>query len=224
MENLQKTIRKLVAFAALVVVLAGIPHFLLDRSPRVIRTAGGSYEYLLPEEIGKFHVLNRWKNAIEQGAIYQDRNGKQIAQFAIMINAPGRHDGLNCYLARGIPLQSLQSEHLQAADSTANFEVGFIGDQSLNGGLGHSVLFIASTQCDAEVCTQAPAPMSMGLQMTWLRPAKIHHDDAEQPRVVPVSITFQSFDAEGADQALLQFRELMSNFKLVPLRELSVVN
>ncbi|WP_158747920.1 hypothetical protein [Acidobacterium sp. S8] len=221
MENLQ-TIRKLVPFATLVVVLAGVPHFLLDRKPRVNQTAGRSYEYLLPEEIGQFHVLNRWKNAIEQGAIYQDRNAKQVVQFDIRINSPGSHDGLSCYLARGMSLQSLQFEHLQTADSTANFEVDFIGDQSLNG-LGHSVLFIALTQCDAEVCTQVPAPLSTGLQVTWLRPAKVEND-VEDPRVVPLSITFQSFDAEGPDQALLQFRELMSNFKLVPLRELSVVN
>ena len=75
MEQSQKTIRRLIAFAVLVLPLAGVPHFRLDRKPIAARLPDRSYEYLLPATIGKFHVVSRWRNVrpnqiIEQGATY----------------------------------------------------------------------------------------------------------------------------------------------------------
>jgi hypothetical protein len=233
MEESQKTIRKLVAFATVVVLFAGVPHFLLDRNAVVAaQFPDRSYEYLLPAEIGKFHVVNRWKSALqkptfEQGAIYQDPTGKLTAQFAIMINFSRDHNGLVCYLAQGLPLRSQRIEQVQAADSSAIFDVGFIGDQSLSGA-GHSTLFIASTECGTGGCREAPFLTRAAPQIVWSRPTKAQRDSTDQYRAIPLSITFQSIggagDVQDQERALLQFRDLVSKFKLVPLRELSAVN
>jgi hypothetical protein len=231
MEESQQTIRKLVAFTALVLVLAGVPHFLLDRKAAIVPRPQQSYEYLLPAAIGKFHVVNRWRNVkespvIEQGATYQDASGAQTAQFDIMIHDSRDHNGLLCYITRGMPLRGRRTEQVQAVDSTANFDVGFIGDQSLNGA-GRSTLFIASTECAHGGCRQAPLPQqsSTGPHIVWLPSAKAQRIRADAASFVPLSVTFQSFGNNGEtqdqEQALLQFRELISNFKLAPLRELS---
>jgi len=191
-----------------------------------------SYEYLLPAELGKFHVVNRWKSAlqkpiVEQGAIYQDLTGKLTAQFAIMINFSGDHNGLNCYLAHGMPLQSHRTERVQAADSSAIFDVGIMGDQSVIGA-AHSTLFIASTECGTQGCRQPPFLANAAPRIVWSPPTNAQRDSADKSQSIPLSITFQSAggtgDAQDQEQAMLQFRDLVSKFKLVPLRELSVVN
>ena len=234
MEESQRTIRKLLAFAAVVALLGGVPHFLLNRKQLAAAKLipDRSYEYLLPAELGKFHVVNRWKSAlrkpiVEQGAIYQDPTGKLTAQVAILFNLSGDHNGLQCYLTQGLPLQSHRTEQVQAADSSAIFDVGFIGDQSLSGA-GHSTLFIASTECGARGCRQPPFLASKAPRIVWLRPAKAQRDPADESRSIPLSITFQSVggtgDAQDQEQAMLQFRDLVSKFKLVPLRELSAAN
>ncbi|WP_158750607.1 hypothetical protein [Acidobacterium sp. S8] len=174
--------------------------------------------------------MNRWINpqgsVVEQGAIYQDASGRQTAQFDIMINA-GAHNGLACYLTRGMVLESRRAERVQAADSSAIFDVGFIGDQSLSGA-GHSTLFIASTVCGAGGCGEAPLLIKDAPQIVWSRAAKAQREPAYQSRPIPLSITFQSVGGTGnagdQEQAVLQFRDLISKFKLVPLRELSAAN
>ena len=232
MEQSQKTIRRLVAFAVLVLPLAGVPHFRLDRKPIAARLPDRSYEYLLPATIGKFHVVNRWRNVtpyqtIEQGATYQDSTGKQTAQFAIMLNYPGDHNALSCYLTRGMALRENRTEQVQAADSPAKFDVGFFGDQSLNGA-EHSTLFVASTECRAGGCLEPPSAWWSAPHVAWSMSAKTQHERANLAMPIPLSITFQSLGSAGEtqdqQQALLQFRELVSNFKLIPLRELAAAN
>ena len=243
MEQSQKTIRRLVALAVLVLPLAGVPHFRLDRKPIATglpdrkpiaaRLPDRSYEYLLPATIGKFHVVNRWRNvrpyqAIEQGATYQDSTGKQTAQFAILLNYFGDHNALGCYLTRGMALRENRTEQVQAADSPAKFDVGFFGDQSLNGA-EHSTLFVASTECRAGGCLEAPSAWSSDApHVAWSMSAKTQHERANPAMPISLSITFQSLGGVGEtqdqQQALLQFRELVSNFKLIPLRELAAAN
>jgi hypothetical protein len=252
MEQSQKTIRRLVALAVLVLPLAGVPHFRLDRKPIATRLPDRrpiaarlpdrSYEYLLPATIGKFHVVNRWRNVrpyqaieqgatyIEQGATYQDSTGKQTAQFAILLNYFGDHNALGCYLTRGMALRENRTEQAQAADSPAKFDVGFFGDQSLNGA-EHSTLFVASTVCRAGGCLEAPSAWSSAApHVAWSMSAKTQHERANLAMPISLSITFQSLGSSGEtqdqqqQQALLQFRELVSNFKLIPLRELAAAN
>jgi hypothetical protein len=242
MEQSQKTIRRLVAFAVLVLPLAGVPHFRLDRKQIAARLPDRSiaawlpdrsYEYLLPATMGKFHVVNRWRNlvpnqAIEQGATYQDSTGKQTAQFAIWLNFPKDHNALVCYLTRGMALRENRTEQVQAADSPAKFDVGFFGDQSLNGA-DHSTLFVASTVCRAEGCLEAPSAWSSAApHLAWSMSAETQHERANLARSISLSITFQSLGSAGEmqdqQQAWLQFRELVSNFRLIPLRELAAAN
>ena len=93
METVQQTTRKLVAFSALVLLGAGFPHYSWDRpEPLHSRHASreGSPEYLLPSTIGEFHVVERRTfpqkgDLAEIGAIYQDTEGKYLAQIAIHV-------------------------------------------------------------------------------------------------------------------------------------------
>lgn len=231
MEYSQQTIRKLIAFAVAVGLLAGLPHFLFDRKQETVKVWERSYEYLLPAEIGGFHVVNRWTNVqshsvIEQGAIYQDSSGRKTAQFDIMVNASGSHNGLACYLARGMTLRERRIEQIQAADSSATFDVGFVGDQSI-GGTGHSTLLIASTECGSKGCWRTP-DSSESAQIIWFQHPKATSDHTPHSTFVPISITFQSLNSDGKAQdresALLEFRELVSNFRLVPLQEIPSAN
>ena len=109
--------------------------------------------------------------------MYQNDEGNVVAQIALRTNAPGTHNGLKCYLARGLPLQRQFLEHVAAADSAGDFNIAFVGDESLTG-TGEKYL-----------------PLSVILQSTE-----------------------RSSDKWNEEHALQQFRELMSNFKLLPLR------
>jgi hypothetical protein len=231
MEQPQKANLKLVAFAAVVLLCAGVPHFLFDRTRPKISVGNYLPETLLPPTIGTFHVVSRKQvggagEVIEHVAIYQDPTGRQTAQFDLRINSAS-HNGVACYLARGMPVQWRRIEQLQSADSTAGFEIASIADQSLRGAAG-SVLFIASTECMAEGCREIPLEIRTGPQLIWLRNNLETRSATPGKMPVPLSITFQSIGKDGnvqdQEQALSDFRKLVANFNLNPLREVSAAH
>ena len=213
----------------MVLLCAAVPHYRWDRAAPTIQTppasGGVSVSSLLPASIGKFRVVNRWRaqmtdNIVEEGGMYQNDEGNVVAQIALRTNAPGTHNGLKCYLARGLPLQRQFLEHVAAADSASDFNIAFVGDESLTGA-GEKYLLIATTECRAGGCTETPLERTNEFQVLWRR------DDPNRPTLeshlaVPLSVILQSTerssDKWNQDHALQQFRELMSNFKLLPLR------
>lgn len=159
-------------------------------------------------------------NIVEEGGMYRNDEGSVVAQIALRTNTPGTHNGLRCYLARGLTLQRQFLEQVAAADSAGDFNIAFVGDESLTGA-GEKSLLIATTECRAGGCAETPLQSTNRFQLLWRR------DDPNSPTlesqfVVPFSVILQS--AEGSsgrwnqEYALQQFRELMSNFKLLPLR------
>jgi len=234
MEQSQQATRKLVAFAAVVVLCAGAPHFLLDRRSlphQESRSQQDSPETFLPAIIGDFHVVSRNRNIlprqeIEHVAIYQDRTGTQTAQFDVRVNSSA-HNGLACYLMRGMTVQWKRTEEVQSADSIGSFEISSIADQSITGS-GRSALFMASTECTPEHCSESPLKVENRPELVWSGSDSEAHGTPRSREVVPLSITFQSVGEGGnvqdQKQALSQFRKLISSFKLAPLRELSSKN
>jgi hypothetical protein len=231
MEKSQKTIRKLLVFAAVIVLCGGVPHFLFGRGSF---HSGHGYrspyalETVFPSAIGDFHLVNRWQTAlqeqvVEQVAIYQDVASKETAQFAIYLNA-GAHNGAACYLARGMQLQSRRVEQLQTADSIASFEIVSIVDQSVAGTNGSSLL-MATTECSGEQCKSRPLDFKAGPQLTWLKSNDVQENVVANEVPIPLSITFESSgnsgNGQGQEQAEQHFRKLLSNFNLKPLRDLS---
>lgn len=231
METIQQTTRKLVAFSALVLLGAGFPHYSWDRpEPRHSHYASSesSSEYLLPSTIGEFHVVERRTfpkkgDLIQIGAIYQDTERKHLAQIAIHI---GPHDGLWCYIARGVPLERELLEPATTADSVANFNIAFLRDESLTGS-GRANLLMAFTDCMATGCTAPQTQTTSGLQVvlpTWARQDRRSLEQC----TLPLSITLQSL-SEPANKwseqdALKQFRALIANFRLLPLRNFCASN
>jgi len=157
---------------------------------------------------------------IEEGAIYRDAIGKQMAQIALQLNRSGAHNGLACYLSHGIPLQKQHIEQVRASDSEADFNIAFVSDQSLTGA-GQATLLIATTECMPGGCTEAPMKHSYGVSI--LRSEFDKNDRRfKNQLLVPLSITLQSLEPSGnaldQEHALRQFRELVSSFGLLPLR------
>ena len=231
MEQSQKANLKLVAFTTLVLLCAGVPHFLFDRTRPKNSTGHYSPESLLPPTIGTFHVVNRKQvgeagDVIEHMAIYGDPTGRQTAQFDLRINSAS-HNGVACYLARGMPVQWRRIEQVQSADLSASFEIASIADQSLRGSAG-SVLIIASTECTPEGCREIPLQIRTGPQLIWLRSNLQTQSVGPGEKPVPLSITFQSIGKDGnvqdQEEALSDFRKLVASFKLNPLREISASN
>ena len=68
---------RLAAFAVLVGLFGGLPHFLIDRAPRTI--AASALAQLIPDKIGGYRVTERWKNAlgeeVDEDSVYQDQAG-----------------------------------------------------------------------------------------------------------------------------------------------------
>ena len=228
MEHAQKQVGKLAAFAILIVLLAGVPHFMLDRTPTSALPHDLAYHSFLPAKIGEFHMVNQWKNAqrnsiIEHGAIYRDPDGKRTAQIDVITGFSEGHNGLGCYLAHGIPLQLHRTERVNAADVIADFDVGIFTDQSLNGG-ARSILVVASTDCGPKGCHPTPLATNGALKLIWLRPA-LPPRDSNHPNGASLSIAFEIFTdpdkAQDQEQALLQFREFIANFKLTSLSDLA---
>lgn len=235
METSQ-TIRKLIAFSAVVLVGGAVPHYWWDRSPHaegMPHLAGGlSAEALLPPSIGKFHAVDRWRlpqdrGVIEEGATYQDSEGRVSAQVDLRTNNVGVHNGLACYMVRGMTLQRSLLERVTAADSMGDFNIAFVKDDSLEG-TGQSDVLIATTQCTAAGCTELPLRMTNGIQLIWpdtlwQQPLRFWYEP-----LVPLSVKLQtrerSQDGWDQQQALKEFRELMANFKLLPLRNLYATN
>ncbi len=231
MEQSQKASLKLVAFAAVVLLCAGVPHFLFDRIQ--LKNSTGSYlaETLLPPTIGTFHVVNRKQvgeagDVIEHVAIYQDPTGRQTAQFDLRINSAS-HNGVACYLARGMPLQWRRIEQVQSADSSASFEI------ALPSG---SVVAWRRPFCSlhslygvyAGRLPEIPLQIRTWPQLVWLRNSLETQSVTPSKKPVPLSITFQSISKDGnvqdQEQALSDFRKLVASFKLNPLREISAAN
>jgi len=229
METTQQTTRRLVALSAVVLLCAAVPHYRLDRPAPAIQmphgASGVSGSSLLPSSIGKFRVVNRWRipmrdNIVEEGGTYKNDEGNVVAQIALRTNNPGTHNGLRCYLARGLTLHRQFLERVASADSAGDFNISFVSDESL-AGAGEKYLLIATTECRAGGCTETPLESTNRLQFLW------KGDDPNPPTldsqpVVPLSVLLQppegSSDGWTQEQALQQFRELMSNFKLLPLR------
>jgi hypothetical protein len=176
----------------------------------------------------KFHLVNRWTfpekgNPAEIGAIYQDAEARHLAQISIHF---GPHDGLICYLARGIPLRRQFLQSLAAADSIADFNIAFLIDESL-AGAGQATLLMATTTCTAGGCSESSMPRTGGLRLIWPPFTRENGQFLEQA-AVPLSVTLQSreYQADGCDEkhALQQLRELLSNFRLLPLRDVYAPN
>ncbi len=233
MARSQQATRKLVAFTAVAVLCAGVPHFLLDRRSlphHESHSQDYSPEAFLPAVIGDFHIVSRNRNTLsrqetEHVAIYQDRTGKQTAQFDVRVNS-GAHDGLACYLSRGMAVQWRRIEEVKSADSLGSFEISSLVDQSITGS-GRTVLLMASTECKPEGCSELPLKVQNRIQLVWSQSP----GEAGAPQIanaVPLSIAFQSLLEDGKvqdqAQALSQFRKLILSYKLAPLRELSSAN
>jgi hypothetical protein len=159
-------------------------------------------------------------NIVEEGGIYQKDEGNVVAQIALLINSPRTHNGLICYLARGLRLQRQFRERVASADSAADFNISFVSDESL-AGAGEKYLLIATTECRAGGCTETPLESTNRLQFLWRGDDPTPPTLESQP-VVPLSVLLQSpegsSDRWSQEHALQQFRELISNFKLLPLR------
>lgn len=231
METVQQTTRKLAALAAVILLCAVAPQHWSDRSAPArpgSTSRGVSPESLLPFSLGKFHVVNRWTfpkkgNPAEIGAIYQDAEARHIAQVSIHF---GPHDGLRCYLARGIPVRRQSLESLSAADSIADFNIAYLIDESLTGA-GRATLLMATTTCTAGGCSESSVPRTGGLRLIWPS-LTVESGKFLEQAAVPLSVTLQSqeYPADGWDEkhALEQLRELISNFRLLPLRDVYVPN
>ena len=229
METTQQTTRRLVALSAVVLLCAAVPHYRLDRPAPTIQVrhaaSGVSGSSLLPPSIGKFRVVNRWRtpmrdNIVEEGGIYKKDEENVVAQIALLTNSPRTHNGLVCYLARGLTLQRQFLERVASADSAGDFNISFVSDESL-AGAGEKYLLIATTECGAGGCTETPLESTNRLQFLW-RGDDPNPPTLESQPVVPLSVLLQppegSSERWTQEQALQQFRELMSNFKLLPLR------
>jgi hypothetical protein len=234
METIQQTIRRLVALSAVVLLCAAVPRYRFDRSAPTIQkphaASGVSVSSLLPSSIGEFRVVRRWRtqmgnNVAENGGMYQNQEGNVVAQIALLTDFLGPHNGLKCYLARGLPLQRQSLERVAAADSASDFNIAFVSDESLTGA-GEKYLLIATTECRAGGCTETPVERTNSLRVFW------KWEDPDRPRreshVVPLSVILQSTEGSSdrwsQEHALQQFRELMSNFKLLPLRNANLPN
>lgn len=234
MEQLKATTLKLVAFGVAVLVCAGVPYLLSDQGSyqrgSASRPAPHWPDTTFPAAIGGFHVVNRWQNRLsnevtEYGALYQDPTGTQTAQFDTLFNI-GPHDGSDCYLARGMKFQWRRVVEVHTADSIAGFEIVSMEDESMAGS-DHATLLIASTNCTRDACKDLTLNFKTGTgpHLVWTRPASSKKNATGSWVPVSLSITFESFangdHAQDEEQALSQFRKLMSNFRLNPLRELS---
>jgi hypothetical protein len=231
METVKQRAQKLAAFSAVVLLGAAFPYYWWEQTVPVHpphATSEKSLEHLLPFSIGEFHVVDRWTfpqkgDPVEIGAIYQDAAGKHLAQIAIHM---GSHNGIECYIARGIPLQSQFEEQVIAADSVADFNVALLGDESM-AGLGQTNLLMASSDCTATGCAGTPRQSNDGLRIVFPIVASESEEFPDQ-RTLALSITLQSHEhfADGRDEqhAVKQFRALMANFRLLPLRNFYVSN
>jgi hypothetical protein len=231
METVKQRAQKLAAFSAVVLLGAAFPFYWWEktvpvRPPHAI--SGVSPEDLLPFSIGEFHVVDRWTfpqkgDPAEIGAIYQDAAGKHLAQIAIHMDS---HDGIECYIARGVPLQMDFEEQVVAADSVADFNISLLGDESM-AGLGETNLLMASSDCTATGCARTPRQRNDGLRIVFPILAPDSEEFSDQ-RTLTLSITLQSHEhsADGRDEqhAVKQFRALMANFRLIPLRNFYVSN
>jgi hypothetical protein len=229
METVKQRAQKFAAFSAVVLLGAAFPHYWWGQTVPVHprhATGGVSPEDLLPLSIGEFHVVDRWTfpqkgDPAEIGAIYQDAAGKHLAQIAIHM---GPHDGASCYIARGIPLQRQFEEQVAAADSVADFNISLLGDESM-AGLGQRSLLMATSACTATGCAAAPRQRNDGLRIVFPKLAP-GSDEFSDPRTLSLSIVLQSHEhsADGRDEqhAAEQFRALMTNFRLLPLRNFYV--
>jgi hypothetical protein len=157
---------------------------------------------------------------VEEGGMYQNEEGSVVAQIALRTNDHGTHNGLKCYLTRGLTLQRQFLEQVATADSAGDFNIAFVSDESLTGA-GEKYLLIATTECRAGGCTETPLESTNRFQVLWRGddPNRATH---ESQFVVPLSVILQSTEGSSErwsqEHALQQFRELMSNFKLLPLR------
>ena len=230
METLRQTTRKLAAFAAVILLCGAAPHYWWDRSePSRSRPGLGGevlQESLLPFSIGKFEVADRWTfpengTVTDIGAIYQDAEDKRVAQMSIHL---GPHDGLRCYIARGVPVQIQKQfqESIAAADSVADFNIAILGDESLTAD-GKTLLLTATTECTATGCVAAPRLRTGGLRVAWPGSMRENRQFLDQP-VESLSVTLQTRvrPENGGDekQASDELRELISNFRFLPLRKL----
>lgn len=224
MEQDQQLIRKLVAFAAVILFFAGLPHVFLERhtsaSASGSRKVPISPETLFPPVIGDFHVTDRERIQLREGIIeyvasYSDVSRARTAQFTLFDNV-SRHNGSNCYLARGMRMREQYLEKIQTADSIVAFQISFFEDESLNASTGSSVL-IASTLCSSAGCTESPLGVRDGLRLAFIRPnLAITRGDQES---IPLSVLFQSNYGAADQETLAQFRKLMSNFRVGVLEE-----
>jgi len=222
MEQTRATAYKLLALTVIVLSCAGAGHWLTDRQQRQTYLPERSYEYLLPSQIGGFHVISRWKDllqkhAIKQYARYEDATRNQSAQIDILINNP-EHDGVLCYVARGVSVNERRNEMVQGGDLSAAFDVAFIGDQSLTDGR-RPTLLVASTECNSKGCVNPGFNTNNEPKLFW--PHSPTSSTVSEAQFVPVTITFQSLPDHGSvvgrDAILLQFREFVSNFRFLPL-------
>jgi hypothetical protein len=231
METVKQRAQKLAAFSAVVLLGAALPYYRWEQPVPVHpphATSRVSPEDLLPFSIGEFHVVDRWTfpqkgGPVEIGAIYQDAAGKHLAQIAIHI---GPHDGLRCYIARGVPLKGQFEEQVVAADSVADFNISLLGDESM-AGVGQTNLLMASSDCAATGCAATPRQGNGGLRIVFPILAPESEEFSDQ-HTLSLFITLQSHEhsTDGWDEqhAVNQFGALMANFRLLPLRNLYVSN
>jgi len=222
MDKQSTTIAKIIAFAAVVLLCAGVPHFWHDRAqkaPRILLDPRSAN--LLPDNVGSYSVRNRSNfiefDSLEQVAIYSDKSGAETVQADLRLNSG--HNGLNCYIARGIPVVWSGLEEVQAADSTAIFDVKILKGASVVTG-GYSMYLLAATQCNATKCTENLMPIEDRIGIRLGAPAVVGNG----VEAVPLSIVIESSSATASkDQLIRQLRVFMKDMPLVPLGQYSAL-
>jgi hypothetical protein len=139
--------RKLIAFAATLVILGGLKIALVRPSG----AAAPPLSALLPETIGKFKLVRRWKNTTgfgtEAGADYSDGNGSPVS-FDVRPDAVMHHNTVGCFLVRGEKPRDERVGPVTTARGAVEFDVAMFEERD-----GFSL--VAATECYAGACVES---------------------------------------------------------------------
>lgn len=216
---------KLIAFAIVVFGCAGVPHFLYDHAIAApVTSANLNSLHLLPASVGYYALRTRTSNAIapnviEQVAVFVNVSNHEIVQISTFLNgAP--HDGIDCYLTRGIPVVWSGTEEVQARDSVAYFRVSVLKGNSIDASTDNSYFLIAAAECAPDGCSEEDVTQNQfGI---FRKPV----DNPLHRVTVPISIVLQpagfertSTVAAQKDALLRDLRQFMIDLPLHPLNE-----
>ncbi len=187
--------RKLIAFAATIVILGALK-IVLAR-PGV--AAAPPLSALLPDAIGKFKLVRRWREPsayrTEAGADYSDAGGSPVS-LDLWLDAAAPHNAVGCFLVRGEKPRDEAIRSVTTARGSARFDVAMFEERD-------RISLVAATECFAGTCVESR------LSDAWQAPRL---NFAAAGGFVPVSIELADQPAPAESPTAAQAR-LMERFE-----------